>query len=439
MEFNYKFITHIRGDLRVRVSIFSFVLLLLFGAFVVGMWAHHKGWEPSELLIMARNSYRSYADTGMVVPINSYAQRTPHRGQSEGPYVVKRPEAMAEGYVLINRIVLPDHRYESILIDREGTVLHRWPIDYSRIHADGSPSQFAHVVTPLPDGSVLASFDDDARALVRLDGCGEPIWARTDQVYHHAIRKDDGKGYWAWQAAVFDGGHDHRMVRFDEETGDILESIDLMEDVMAKNPANQLALTIPEGFKLRKDITRENVKKDLLHPNDLKPLPAAYAAAYPQFEAGDLLVSFRNINMLGVIGRKNHNIIWAGYGPWYGQHDPDWNADGTITVYSNNHHRRRTSIVEIDPETRAARDRFWDTELDFNSYQMGQHQKLPNGNWLITSPMQGRVIEVTDDGLIVREWANYLDETYNATVTYAEWVPLDYFERMPSCSGGKAS
>ena len=68
------------------------------------------------------------------------------------------------------------------------------------------------------------------------------MWARTDQVYHHSIRKDDVKGYWTWQAALFDGGHDHRMVRFDEETGDILESIDLIEDVMRKDPRNQLLL-----------------------------------------------------------------------------------------------------------------------------------------------------------------------------------------------------
>ena len=65
---------------------------------------------------------------------------------------------------------------------------------------------------------------------------------------------------------------------------------------------------------------------------------------------------------------------------------------------------------------------------------MGQHQRLPGGNWIITSPTQGRVIEVTDGGDIVREWGNFLDENYNATVTYAEWVPLDFFNQMPSCN-----
>lgn len=418
----------------MRVSIFSFVILLLIGSFAVGMWAYHKSWEPASLMMMARNAYRSFMDTGMIVPVDAYTPRTTHRGASDQPYVVKRPEAMAEGYLLINRIVLPDHRYESILIDGEGEVLHRWPIDYSRVHEDGPASQFAHVVTPLPDGSVLANFDDDARALVRFDACGEPMWARTDQVYHHSIRKDNEKGYWTWQALLFDGGHDHRMVRFDEDTGEILESIDLIEDVMRKNPANQLALVFPEGFKIDRTITRYNVKQDLLHPNDVKPLPAEYADAYPQFEAGDLLISLRNLDMIGVIGRESKDIIWASYGPWFGQHDPDWHADGTITVYSNNHYRRRTNIVEMDPVTREARDRFWNTELDFDSHIMGQHQRLPNGNWLLIAPTQGRVIEVTDDGLIVREWANYLDERHNATVTYAEWVPLDYFDRMPSCN-----
>ena len=342
----------------MRVSLVSFVVLMMLGSFTVGMWAFNKGWMPSEYLMMARGMYRSFMDTGMFVPTDAYHRRTRDHVAYEEPHVVKRPDAIEDGYLLINYIVLPDHRYEAILIDHDGNMLHRWPIDYSRVHEDGPASKFVHVVKPMPDGSVLANFDDDARALVRFDACGDPMWARTDQVYHHSIRADDRGGYWTWQAKQFDGGHDHRMVRFDENTGEILESIDLVEDVMRHDPMNQVILTLPEGFEILEDFPRHSGMEDLLHPNDVKPLPEAYADAFPQFEPGDLLISLRNINLVAVISRKTKNFVWASGGPWFGQHDPDWHADGTITVYSNNHHRFRTSIIEVDPKTRMVRDYF---------------------------------------------------------------------------------
>ena len=63
---------------------------------------------------------------------------------------------------------------------------------------------------------------------------------------------------------------------------------------------------------------------------------------------------------------------------------------------------------------------FWGTEVNFNSFIMGKHQHLPNGNWLIASPMEGRVIEVTAAGKMVREIDNVIDGTYNSIITYAE-------------------
>jgi hypothetical protein len=66
----------------------------------------------------------------------------------------------------------------------------------------------------------------------------------------------------------------------------------------------------------------------------------------------------------------------------------------TITVFSNNIDRNRSSIIQVDPKTNQARDMFWGSGLDFDSYIMGKQQHLPNGNWLITSPIEGRVVEV---------------------------------------------
>jgi hypothetical protein len=66
----------------------------------------------------------------------------------------------------------------------------------------------------------------------------------------------------------------------------------------------------------------------------------------------------------------------------------------------------------------------------FFSWIMGTHQKLPNGNRLITQSTSGRVIEVTDTGKVV--WSLVLastDETA-ALIESAHRYPPDYLDAV---------
>ena len=191
-------------------------------------------------------------------------------------------------------------------------------------------------------------------------------------------------------------------------------------------------MTITEGYKITREAVPD-VTDDILHPNDVEELSVAMAPAFPQFNAGDLLISMRNINLVAVIDRTTHAILWAQYGPWRDQHDPDFQPDGTITVLSNNMDRNRSTIIAIDPKTNEWRDIFLGTDLTFNSYIMGRHQHLANGNRLITSSMEGRVLEVTAAGKVVREFNNIIDEGYNSIVSAAEFLPEGYLKALPAC------
>lgn len=399
-------------------------------AFAAGMWTTHKSWLPWQAVTELRQSWHTYRRTGMLLPHGTYIQRKDD--MSDLPYEAFEPDRITPGYVLINRLQLPEHEYVSELFDTEGKMLHRWRIDYSQMVDGGNPSEFNHIATALPDGSLLVNFDD-ATALARIDACGTPLWALTDQVYHHSIRPDE-TGYWTWRSARWDGGHDQTMLRFDIDTGAELEAIDLVDDVITGDAAAELAMTIPEDFRYVRGARDESEAVDIFHPNDVEPLPAEFADAFPQFEAGDLLMSLRNIHTLAVVDRKTRKLKWHQTGPWRDQHDADWHADGTITMFSNNIDRGRTSIMRVDPKTGATEDIFRGTGFRFNSYIMGQHQLLPGGNWLITAPLEGRVIEVAADGTRVREFNNVLDDTYNGIVTYGEHLPPDYFDTLPACT-----
>ena len=89
--------------------------------------------------------------------------------------------------------------------------------------------------------------------------------------------------------------------------------------------------------------------------------------------------------------------------------------------------------VTVDPKTGASRDLFAGTGLGFDSFIMGKHQHLANGNWLITPTIQGRVIEATPEGRIVREYNNILNADYNALVLYAEHLEPGYLAKVPAC------
>ncbi|MEV8466061.1 arylsulfotransferase family protein [Fluviibacterium sp. DFM31] len=413
------------------VSLLSALFLVGVLAFLGGMWTTHKDWAPWKMLNDTKQAVKSWRATGYVVPDGTYLRRPPR--MPDDRYVVHQADKIAPGYLLINRIASPEPGYVTDLIDENGTVLHSWKIDHSKVIDDGSEMEFVHAVRPLPDGSVVANFDD-AFGMARFDACGAPIWRRTDVVYHHSLTEDpDLGGFWTWTSKYWDGGHDQQMVRVDADTGETLESIDLVQDVLLPDPDALMAFRIPEHFRWNMEAKTDEIP-DIIHPNDVEVLPAAWADAFPQFEAGDLIMSHRAIDLVGVVDRQTGKLKWHQAGPWEHQHDADFHPDGTITVYSNNTHRMRSTILEMDMTTGKVRDKFAGSGFEFDSYIMGQQERLPNGNWLVSAPMEGRVIELTAEGELVREISNVLSGDYNSIITTGVHVGPDFFDTLPSCS-----
>lgn len=157
------------------------------------------------------------------------------------------------------------------------------------------------------------------------------------------------------------------------------------------------------------------------------------------FDAGDLLLSFREPNLLTVLDGDDGRLKWWSTGPWIKQHDPDFTADGKISVYSNNPSKGRSEILQIDPATNEISNPLYYGNVRFYSRTMGKHQYLPNGNVLIVVPDEGRVLEATSDGDLVMEFDNLSKSpAYNEHVENGGWLPAGYFSVAPSCTNGGA-
>jgi hypothetical protein len=89
-------------------------------------------------------------------------------------------------------------------------------------------------------------------------------------------------------------------------------------------------------------------------------------------------------------------------------------ANGNITIFDNGTNRpggNRSRVIEMDPRTNkivwefAAQGAPVQGNSFYSSFQ-GAAQKLPNGNFLVTSTMEGHMFEVTPDKKIAWEFQN---------------------------------
>lgn len=284
----------------------------------------------------------------------------------------------------------------------------------------------------------------DGHDIVRVSPCGDIRW-RNGGSPHHSLDVDDTDRIWApiYVPNRRAQGVQEREIFvdsvgvFDGETGEELENIDLLALIREQNL---------EGILPR----YEAILDDVLHLNDVETLDAAMADAFPGLSAGDIMLSIRNHNQIWILDGETRALKWWMTGPMTGQHDPDFQPDGTITVYDNAAAGRSgtltdgrdlgfhggSRILRIDPETREITvDYETGPNSTFFSRFRGKHQVLENGNVLVAESDAGRAMEVTPDGTVVWEYINAYDAENVAWMMDA----IKYPEAMASVVAGSCS
>jgi hypothetical protein len=405
-----------------RLARIAFFLACLVIAMTYGIYAVRWNSFPNPQIARADATIRELwahwqNDFGFEPTRHLVAARRPRADKAEDSFRMYHAAAAEPGYTLVAG--LSDDPAQSAhavtLYDVAGREVYRWPVDYAALDPDGRKplNVMLHGVHALRDGSLVVAFDQ-GEAIARVDACGRPMWVRRGP-FSHSIEPDDQGRIWTWRDEV--------MVRLDLATGSVTREIDLREDVIAAHDRyGEFAIRTTE------DADELVYLDDPYHTNDVEPLRAGMAAAFPMFEAGDLLISLRELNLVAVVDPDDGSLKWIRHGPWHRQHDPDWQPDGTISVYDNRMGLGASRILRIDPATDVVTVAYEGSdEHPFYSYRRGKHQVLPNGNLLVTESEAGRVFEAARDGSLVWERDLGWDATRNLIVTSADHLPADFF------------
>lgn len=371
----------------------------------------------------------------------------PARHDGDGVTVLD-PNRMAPGLTLLSGFFGESN--EVRLVDAGGEPVARWPVDVTEIFpdldhieppghrpTDGWGTDI-HGALALSDGSVLFNFE--YMGLVKLDRCGEVVWT-LPRMTHHSIHPSVDGNFWVPDRVfVLDNSelpplttpyHEDLILKVSPE-GRVLQEISV-PGLMLRNGLQSL-LTANSHF----DVS-ERPRLEIVHVNDIEELTPELAPAFPDFEAGDLVLSLRHLNLLMVVDPDAETVRWHRTGPWIRQHDPDFRPDGTITVFDNNADGALgalfggSRIVSVTPSATAPSTGPVDVLYGGTEEQAmytdirGKSQTLPNGNLLVTEALAGRVFEVTPDGELVWEFINRYDDDEVARLSDAVRYPPDHF------------
>ncbi|MBK8979380.1 MAG: hypothetical protein IPM29_26070 [Planctomycetes bacterium] len=395
-----------------------FVLSAVFLVFVGGVAFAHYGVFPAPGLTRAMDGgaalFKGPTRNQHLVPV-----RHPGHGVT-----VAQPERVAAGVTLVTSLWADLGGVAGArVLDRDGTVLATWRLDATELweetpYTDSVAGDFhtagnyLHGSYLFPNGDLLVNIE--WFGLVRMASTGTVVW-KLDRRTHHSIDRAEDGTFWISAARMVDDPQDALrrfpglLTPFVEDLllhvspdGAVLDEISVLEVLWASRYQPRISQAASPGA----------ASGTITHLNDIEPLPGALADQYPLFEAGDLLVSLRDLHMVFVVDPETREIRWMEDSLWTRQHDPDFVGDGWITVFDNNSDdwngllRGGSRIVRIRPHT-GEFERVHPktpTAMPFFTRIGGKVQTLPNGDLLVTEAQGARVFEVDPEGRLVWQW-----------------------------------
>lgn len=321
-----------------------------------------------------------------------------------GPRGVQKivPHKCQWGYTMFST-AFGDTEY---LIDMNGMVVHQWPVTHS---------QYAQL---LPNGNILAG--NYGWGLKEVTPHGDVVWQYETDYHHDFDMIDDDTIALLVQGektppepGLFPDefsapmSQNHQVWCIDRKGG-IQWKFVFKDHVDDLHRLAGLPRPIRFGQMDNNGVVTEYGKAGgWQHTNTLEVLKDNPAGRKdPRFRAGNILFSFRALDIIGIADIEKNEIVWAwGLGVLDGQHQPVMTDKGTILILDNGTARGYSAVVEVDPLTDKEVWRYEDRANFYSAYRAGVN-RCANGNTLIAESDAGRLFEVTPEGEVVWEFLN---------------------------------
>lgn len=353
---------------------------------------------------------------------------------------IDRPEKTYDGFTLF---ACMNSGPQAFLVNMQREVVHRWMIDFNDIwptptHIPVSDPAACFFGSYLyPNGDLLVIFHGGCLptgcGLAKIDAQSNLLWAHAAAVHHDVDVAEDGTIY----ALSHEYAHDVQpglenittpalldyVTTISPDGNQVRDPISVLEAFRNSPYAAFLAsLEKPaDGYVPPAGSTAPQIKPctpavhdhpfygfDALHTNCVRVLTNELAAKFPQFKAGHILISVRNLNVIAMLDPDQGRIVWATRGPWLAQHDPQLLDNGHLLIFDNLGSPAGSRVLEYNPQDQAVTWSFSGAHgHSFYSSERGMNQRLPNGNTFIVNSEGGQMLEVTPDHEVV--WTHSLN------------------------------
>lgn len=322
-------------------------------------------------------------------------------------------------------LVVSGHAPEAILIDMEGEEVHKWSYEFSKIWKDHLPgaesTHYWRRAFLLENGDLLAIFEGSG--LIKLDKDSNLVFARLNGAHHDChidrngniyalTRKSHIKSDFALNNVILED-----FITLLDPSGNLLNETSILDALLQS--------------KFAPVVYQQELEGDILHTNNIELVYEGRANPASPFRKGQILLSLRNINFVGLLDIKTQRFVWGESDFWAQQHHPTLIDNGNILLFDNKGSFRQSKVIEYNPISRTIQWCYGCSEDEkFYTATCGSCQRLPNGNTLISESDSGRAFEVTQEREIVWEYINPNRAGRNneliATLFDVVRIPLDF-------------